>query len=174
PIVKLSVGGATENISTRTVKVKIDIADAPADADHPKGTGARDVRLFRNGSLVKVWHGDALKGQTTASLEEEISVIAGPNRLTAYAFNGDNVKSKDATLLLTGADSLKRAGTAWVIAVGINEYANSQYNLKYAVADAQSFAAEVVREQAPVGRFDHVEVIPLVNDQATKENILAG
>jgi len=174
PIVKLSVPGATENISTRTVKVKIDIADAPADADHPKGTGARDVRLFRNGSLVKVWHGDALKGQTTASLEEEISVIAGPNRLTAYAFNSDNVKSKDANLLLTGADSLKRAGTAWVIAVGVNEYANSQYNLKYAVADANSFAEELQRQQQQLARFANVEIVPLLNDQATKANILAA
>lgn len=174
PIVKLSVGGATENISTRTTKVKIDIADAPADADHPKGTGARDVRLFRNGSLVKVWHGDALKGQPTVSLEEEISVIAGPNRLTAYAFNTDNVKSKDANLVLTGADSLKRAGTAWVIAVGVNEYANSQYNLKYAVADAKSFAEEIQRQQKQLARFSTVEIVPLLNDQATKANILAA
>ena len=121
--------------------------------DHPQGTGARDVRLFRNGSLVKVWHGDALKGQSTATLEEEISIIAGPNRLTAYAFNGDNVKSKDANLVLTGADSLKRAGTAWVIAVGVNEYANSQYNLKYAVADANSFAEELQRQQTQLARF---------------------
>jgi WD40 repeat protein/uncharacterized caspase-like protein len=174
PIVKLSIpgNGATENISTRTVKVKIEIADAAADEDHKQGSGARDLRLFRNGSLVKVWHGDALKGQTANSIEEEMTLVAGPNRLTAYAFNNDNVKSKDASLLLTGADSLKRAGTAWVIAVGVNEYANSQYNLKYAVADAQSFAAEVSREQVPIGRFDHVEVIPLLNDQATKENIL--
>lgn len=174
PIVKLSSSGATENISTRTVKVRIDIADAAADKDHAQGSGARDVRLFRNGSLVKVWHGDALKGQATTSLEEEITLVAGPNRLTAYAFNNDNVKSKDANLLLTGAESLKRAGTAWVIAVGVNEYANSQYNLKYAVADAQSFAAEVSREQGPVGRFDHVEVVALLNDQATRENILSA
>jgi WD40 repeat protein/uncharacterized caspase-like protein len=175
PIVKLSVsGGASENISARTLKVRIDIADAAPDEDHKAGSGARDLRLFRNGSLVKVWHGDALKGQTANSIEQEITLVAGANRLTAYAFNSDNVKSKDATLLLTGADSLKRAGTAWVIAVGVNDYANSQYNLKYAVADAQSFAAEVVREQGPVGRFDHVEVVPLVNDQATKENILAA
>ncbi len=176
PIVKLSVPGnsSTDNISTRTVKVRIDIADAAPDQDHKQGSGARDLRLFRNGSLVKVWHGDALKGQSANSIEEEITLVAGPNRLTAYAFNNDNVKSKDANLVLTGADSLKRAGTAWVIAIGVNEYANSQYNLKYAVADAQSFAAEVTREQAPVGRFDHVEVVPLLNDQATKENILAA
>ena len=46
------------------------------------------------------------------------------------------MKSKDATLPVTGAESLKRSGTAWVIAVGVNEYANTQYNLKYAVADS--------------------------------------
>ena len=132
------------------------------------------MRLFRNGSLVKVWHGDALKGQTAATLEEEITVVAGPNRLTAYAFNQDNVKSKDANLLLTGAESLKRAGTAWVIAVGVNEYANSQYNLKYAVADAQSFAEELRRQQTQIGRFDHVEVISLLNENATKANILSA
>ncbi|HZI48669.1 MAG TPA: caspase family protein, partial [Pyrinomonadaceae bacterium] len=176
PIVKLSLPapGATENISTRTVKVKLDITDAAPDQDHKQGSGARDLRLFRNGSLVKVWHGDALKGQGANSIEQEITLVAGANRLTAYAFNNDNVKSKDASLVLTGADSLKRAGTAWVIAVGVNEYANSQYNLKYAVADAQSFAAEVSREQAPIGRFGNVEVVPLLNDQATKENILGA
>jgi WD40 repeat protein/uncharacterized caspase-like protein len=174
PIVKLSVSGANENISTRTVKVKIDIADAAADKDHPQGSGARDVRLFRNGSLVKVWHGDALKGQSAVTLEEEMAIIAGPNRLTAYAFNSDNVKSKDANLVLTGADSLKRAGTAWVIAVGVNDYANAQYNLKYAVADANSFAEEIKRQQAQLGRFDRVEVVPLLNDQATKANVLAA
>jgi WD40 repeat protein/uncharacterized caspase-like protein len=176
PIVKLSIpgNGATENIAARTVKVKIDIADAAPDQDHKQGTGARDLRLFRNGSLVKVWHGDALKGQAANSLEQEITLVAGPNRLTAYAFNQDNVKSKDASLLLTGAESLKRAGTVWVIAAGVNEYTNSQYNLKYAVADAQDFAAEVSREQAPIGKFGHVEIIPLLNEQATKENILAA
>jgi WD40 repeat protein/uncharacterized caspase-like protein len=174
PIVKLSVAGATDGIASRTVKVKIDIADAAADKDHPQGSGARDVRLFRNGSLVKVWHGDALKGQASTSLEEEITVVAGPNRFVAYAFNKDNVKSKDANLLLTGADSLKRAGTAWVIAVGVNEYANNQYNLKYAVADAQSFADELRSRQTQIARFDRVEVVPLLNENATKANILSA
>jgi WD40 repeat protein/uncharacterized caspase-like protein len=177
PIVKLSLAGEAGpagGIAARTIKVKIDITDAAADGDHPRGSGARDVRLFRNGSLIKVWHGDALKGQPATILEQEVTLIAGPNRLTAYTFNQDNVKSKDANLLLTGADSLRRAGTAWVIAVGVNEYANPQYNLKYAVADAQSFAEELRRQQTQVGRFDHVEVVPLLNENATKENILAA
>lgn len=177
PQVKLSLMGdpaAATGIASRRVKIKIDVIDAPADKEHSQGTGARDLRLFRNGSLVKVWRGDVLKGQGAVSLEEEITVTAGPNQLIAYAFNRDNVKSKDAPLLLTGADSLKRAGTAYVIAVGLNDYANPQYNLKYAVADAESFGAEVKARQTQIGLFEGVEVVPLLNENATKENILAA
>jgi WD40 repeat protein/uncharacterized caspase-like protein len=177
PVVKLSISGEqtpATGMASRTVKVRIEVADAPADKNYPQGSGARDVRLFRNGSLVKVWHGDVLNGQPMVTLEEEITVTAGPNQLTAYAFNKDNVKSKDAQLTLTGADSLKRAGSAYIIAVGVNEYANEQYNLKYAVADAQSFGEEVRTRVSQVTHFDRVEVVPLVNENATKANILSA
>lgn len=177
PIVKLSLTGQQvpdAPIASRTIKVKIDITDAPADKENPQGTGARDVRLFRNGSLVKVWHGDVLKGQPSVSLEEEITVTAGPNRLVAYAFNRDNVKSKDAPLVFAGAESLKRKGTAYIIAVGVNEYENTQYNLKYATADAQSFGDEVRRRQAQIGEFERVEVVQLLDKDATKANILTA
>lgn len=176
PTVKLSVVGEVPatGVTTRTLKLKIEVADAAADKDHTGGCGARDLRLFRNGSLVKVWHGDVLKGQTGVTLEEDITVTAGPNRLVAYAFNRDNVKSKDAPLVFDGADNLKRKGTAYIIAVGINEYDNNQYNLKYAVADAQSFGEELRLRQTQVGNFERVEVIPLLNGDATKANILAA
>src|SRR5687768_5637069 len=176
PVVKLSLVGppaAESGIASRMVKVKIDVTDAPADKDNPKGSGARDLRLFRNGSLVKVWRGDVLNGQASVSLEQEITVTAGPNRLVAYAFNRDNVKSKDSPLVFAGADSLKRKGTAYIIAVGVNEYANPQYNLKYAVADARSFGDEMRRKQTQLGGFERVEVIELLDANATKENILS-
>ena len=176
PVVKLSLLGqpADSAVATRTVKVKIDVSDAPADKDNPKGTGAQDVRLFRNGSLVKVWHGDVLKGQPSVSLEQEITVTAGPNRLVAYGFNRDNVKSKDAPLVFNGAETLKRKGTAYIIAVGVNEYANPQYNLKYATADARSFAEEMRKRQTQIAGFERVEVIQLIDQDATKANILAA
>ena len=177
PVVKLTLPGEAppaSGITQRTAKVRIEITDAAPDRDNPGGSGARDIRLFRNGSLVKVWRGDVLKGQQSVTLEEEITITAGPNRLVAYGFNKDNVKSKDAPLELLGADSLKRKGTAYIIAVGINQYANEAYNLKYAVADAQSFADEVRTRQNQIGMFDRVEVISLLNENATKANILSA
>src|SRR5687768_2346943 len=176
PVVKLSLVGppaAESGIAARTIKVKIDVTDAPADKDNPKGSGARDLRLFRNGSLVKVWRGDVLNGQASVSLEHEITVTAGPNRLVAYAFNRDNVKSKDSPLELSGAETLKRKATAYIVAIGVNEYANTQYNLKYAVADARSFGDEMRRKQTQIGAFERVEVVELLDANATKDNILS-
>jgi hypothetical protein len=166
--------GAASMVSTseRNLLVKIEVTERPADKDHEVGSGARDVRLFRNGSLVKVWRGDVLKGQAAISLETNITMVAGENRLAAYAFNRDNVKSKDAELRLTGADSLKRPGTAYILAIGVNAYSNTQYNLKYAVADATAFGEEVRRAQQQIAKYEHVEVALLLDQQATKENIL--
>jgi WD40 repeat protein len=164
--------GGAGSTSERNLTVKIEVTEKPADKDHEAGSGARDVRLFRNGSLVRVWRGDVLKGQTATTLEANIAIVAGENRLAAYAFNRDNVKSKDATLSLTGERSLKRPGTAYVLAIGVNSYSNPQYNLKYAVADAEVFGEEVRREQQQIASYEHVVVAPLLNEQATKENIL--
>jgi WD40 repeat protein len=163
-----NAGGTSE----RKLAVKLEVTEKPADKDHAAGSGARDVRLFRNGSLVKAWRGDVLKGQNATTLEANITIVAGENRLAAYAFNRDNVKSKDATMSLTGADSLKRPGTAYVLAVGVNAYSNTQYNLKYAVADATAFGEEVRRAQLQIANYEHIEVAPLLDEQATKANIL--
>ena len=61
---------------------------------------------------------------------------------------------------MTGADSLKRPGTAYVLAIGINNYSNPEYKLNYAVADAEDFAAEIKRQQESLKRYATVEVIP--------------
>ena len=160
------------DVSARLLKVAVDVAEAPADSTNTSGSGAQDVRLFRNGSLVKVWRGDVLKGQRSVTLEMTMPIVAGENRLTAYAFNRDNIKSSDAELIVKGADSLKRQGTAYVLAIGVNNYANANYNLKYAVADADDFAAEVKRQQEPLKRYAAVEIVALANEQATKANII--
>ncbi len=165
PVVSLKLAEA-QAPTARTIKVRIEASEPAA------GVGAQDVRLFRNGTLVKAWRGDVLKGQRQAVLETTLPIIAGENRLTAYAFNHDNIKSTDAALTVTGAETLRRKGTAYVVAFGVNRYANEQYNLRYAVADAQSFADEVRAQQAKLQQYERVEVISLFDQDATKANLL--
>ncbi len=150
-------------VTARRVQIKIDVTAL---------AGAQDLRLFRNGSLVKAWHGDVLKGLNRAAVTAEVPIIAGPNRLTAYAFNRDNVKSADANLTVTGADSLKRAGTLFILETAVNKYANSQFNLQFAVADATDFAAELQRQEVKLNNYAKAEVISLHDAQATKAGIL--
>ncbi len=170
-----SQGEKVESVATRELAVKIEVDEAPPDSHHATGSGARDVRLFRNGSLVKVWRGDVLNGGGKAVLDVTIPVIAGKNQLNVYAFNRDNIKSADNTLSINGASSLKQPATAYILAIGVNTYANPQYNLKFAVPDANEFSDEVRRSQQNLlGRFSNIEVIPLLDQQATKANIMSA
>jgi WD40 repeat protein len=168
PVLKLS---RAADATSRRIRVKIEVSE-PAWPNRTTPVGARDVRLFRNGALVKVWRGDALNGRRQATLEAEIPIVAGENRLVAYAFNRDNVKSPDAMLTVMGDESLRRRGVAYVIACGVNQYANPQYNLKYAAADATSFAREISAQQAKLQEYGRVEVITMLDGEATKANIL--
>ncbi|HEX8720115.1 MAG TPA: caspase family protein [Pyrinomonadaceae bacterium] len=156
---------AATPVTERDIRVRIEVEESP-------GAGARDVRLFRNGSLVRAWRGDVLKGRGRTTLEAGVSLTAGENNFTAYAFNGDNIKSDDASLTVAGADDIGREGTLYVLVVGVNQYSNPQFNLRYAVADAQDFGEEFARRQREIGRFTRVELVPLLDGDATKFNIL--
>jgi hypothetical protein len=162
PLVSLSLAETSAGTS-RTVMARIKVTDT--------GGGARDVRLFRNGALVKAWRGKAL---LSATLETPVTLTAGPNQLTAYAFNQENVKSRDATLNVTGAESLRRPPVLHILSIGVNQYANAAFNLKYAVADAESLAAEIPRQQTGMKQFARVNAKSLLDAQATKQNILGA
>jgi uncharacterized caspase-like protein len=105
-------------------------------------------------------------------LEATIPIATGENRLTAYAFNNDNVKSRDAELNISGPQSLERKGTLYILAAGVNEYTNKEFNLRYAVPDAEDFSKELKNQQDKLKVYDHTEIILLNNEQATKKNIL--
>ncbi|MGH9967539.1 MAG: PQQ-binding-like beta-propeller repeat protein [Pyrinomonadaceae bacterium] len=166
PQLKLSLADAQPGatLTTRNLIVKIDVSQAPA--------GAQDVRLFRNGSLVKVWHGDVLKGQSSLTLQAQIPIVAGENRLTAYAFNHDNIKSSDASLVVSGADTLKRTGTLYVLAIGVDKYASAGHDLRFAVADVDEISKMLEVQQAKLGNYARTEMISLIDEEATKSNLM--
>ncbi len=167
PVVAVSLAdGAAESAGSRLVKLRIEVKDAPA--------GARDLRLFRNGSLVFIERGRLASGMGRAALEAVVPLVAGENVFTAYAFNQDNVKSADARLALRGDERLRRPPTTHIVAVGVNEYANTRYNLRFAAGDATSFVAEVKRQRALVEPNGRIVAVTLLDREATKGNILTG
>ncbi|MCU1267894.1 MAG: hypothetical protein JWM21_4212 [Acidobacteria bacterium] len=166
PQLKLTLADAQTDttLNARTVTAKIYVTQAPA--------GAQDVRLFRNGSLVRVWRGDVLGGQSQVTLEATVQIVAGENRLTAYAFNHDNIKSADASIIINGADGLKHAGTLYVLGIGSNKYQNPAYDLQFALADVDEISRQVKTCQDGLRNYARTEIISLTDQEATKANIM--
>lgn len=179
PEVTLSLPtNASDHVSSRQVHLLLDVTESRKEASRiPNGSGARDLRLFRNGTLVQVWRDELhLDANGHAGLTADVPIVAGENRFTAYAFNHDNIKSSDATLVLIGADALKRQGTAYIVAVGINQYAahttEQLKNLEFAEADASDFASQFSRLQKSLSQFADVRVVPLLGANATRANMV--
>lgn len=185
----IQAGGALDN---QTAKVRITITDndgKPSQATFPATSGARDLRLFRNGSLVKIWHNDIFQlsekdgckhipagkdSPQKAICETDIQIGTDENRFSAYAFNHDNVKSNDsATVVANGAASPKHAGVLYILAIGINRYdsQNQEHDLKFAVDDVREIADEVQKRQSMLNQYSKTEITKLSDEQATKTNI---
>jgi len=160
-------------IRSRDVTLEIDVTEVAADKTHRKGSGARGVRLFRNGTLVKAWRGDVLKGKRRTTLRAKVPIVAYKNEFTAYAFNRDNVKSGDAVLKMQGHFDLKRKGTLHILAIGVNKYDNPAFNLRFAVADARALGDQLRKNQVELARYGDVKYVTLFDKKATKANILA-
>ena len=180
---QIKVTATTEVVRSRTTSVRVEITEAAADTTKGLPAGeVRDIRLFRNGSLVYIW-----RGRTMAELKQQpgceilpaekslgrklicqttIAITAGPNRLTAYAFNRDDVKSNDAETLVQGDESLKRKGTLYVLAIGIDRYTDQTRNLRFAVADIKDIGASLEKQHA------NTKIIELTDDDATKANLM--
>src|SRR3954453_21257288 len=63
---------------------------------YAQSSGAADLRLFRNGALVKIWRGALPLNGGRGEFQTQVPLTAGENRFVAYAFNCDNVKTADA------------------------------------------------------------------------------
>ncbi len=178
PKLKLSVFKPQHNsvgkVTSRTINIRVDVTEAPPNKTHPEqGSGVYDVRIFRNGSLVKVWRGDVLYQKDGKNvLETTIPIVAGENVLTAYAFNRDNIKSKDSMMAVIGDEALKRLPKAYIIAIGINKYTDPDYDLRYAVPDAKAFCVELKNTLRRLNTFSKIETITIIDKEATKDNII--
>ncbi len=173
PIVQLSVPGIadTTNLRQRRVGVTLQIEAVPPDARWPVSSGARDVKLFRNGRLVKTWPGDVLQGKEATTLQAEIALADGNNVLSAYAFNRHNVKSQDTDLILSmdPAESLTRR--LHLLAVGVDDYVYLDDDLTMSVADASGIALSLPNSVTVGTAIEKGNITLLKNSDATRAQI---
>ena len=140
---------------------------------NPAGSPATKIKVLVNGRPVMGERG--VKTNATGSQELLLNIPSSDCVVTLLAEN-ENGTSPEANLYLKWSDENKNADpeskkpTLYVLSVGISEYRNRDYSLRFAAKDATDFARVMQSQQ---GRFYKDVVIKKLTDaDATKVNIL--
>ena len=103
----------------------------------------------------------------------ELETIAGENEIGLTAFNAPNTVQSvmgTARFVSTRAQEEPRL---YILAVGIDRYLDASINLKYAAKDAKDFIAQLAGKAGTIYKKSNIHLTSLVNEQASKQNILA-
>ncbi|MBN2309481.1 MAG: caspase family protein, partial [Candidatus Hydrogenedentes bacterium] len=143
------------------------------------GGGVKEIRLFHNGKrvaedargLVGATAGtDSAPAGSVATRTFQVALVQGGNALRASAFSEEMVESLPAELVI----HYQEPGTKPVLrilAIGINTYRNTDYNLRLARKDAETFVRELQQQARTM--YADVQVCTLYDEQATRQSILA-
>ncbi|MBD3305519.1 hypothetical protein GF339_03995 [candidate division KSB3 bacterium] len=135
------------------------------------------VKVLVNGRTQAAERGLAMGGQRQqrASLEKtldrEITLIPGENRIAIYAANEHaGVASEERLVMYHPGTGEPLKPTLYMVSVGISDYHLKPLQLEYSSADAKAMT-QVFRAQA--GKmYQAVEIKELYNHEATQENII--
>lgn len=149
--------------SERTLTVKLRVTDG--------GGGIGLVRVFLNGSAI-IQDDTATPPDGVVMRSYAVPLLNGLNKLRAVAFNADNSAQSNGATAAIAANLPLGGRTLHAVVVGIQEFKNPDYNLKYSVKDAQLFAETLEKYSAPL--FQNKPDIKLLTtpDETTRDNLI--
>lgn len=193
-ITKLEVTPRKEFVDQVNVSVAFKSSTEHRIGQKEERSGVYDLRLFRDGQLVGALSKNS-PDQTSESADltdgsddeqtHEFTVKLPHNDSTkftfaAYAFNSDKVKSDSKTTEYTIRNPLApKKGRAIVIAVGINDFDDKDWKLRYAAADASAYCggektkSQLVSHLEASGNYSQVIPIKVISDQNSDEKLKA-
>jgi WD40 repeat protein len=157
-------------VESRQLQLELKLAEAPADATHANPASIKDLRVFSNGVLA--WRSVEGERIPPGPVKVTVPVVAGSNRVVAYAFNEDNVRSREIATEFEGAKALARKPTTWILSIGIDHYSKAEFDLEFATADAKEISSTLQASLLGADPGSIVQCQTLLDREATKENIL--
>ncbi len=141
-----------------------------------QGSGIDEVRLYQNGKLVsETVRGIIIKAQTRKEATHRFDVLLTPgkNYFRFIALNRNRTESKPALLTVDFTDRTSSAtADLYILAIGINKYKNSIYNLNFGRHDAESFSKSMVTKGRNIFQnifkkeiYDEVAVKPVIENE---------
>lgn len=134
------------------------------------------VTLLHNGTPAKVFRPSGNEQAQTFTISHRLRLFPGRNEVSFIAENSSATSAAVDCRVVMNSPATENKSKVWVLAMGIGEYANhgnGVENLKFAAADAVAFDA-AVHKHGDGRLYTNVESKLLLNDQATRENVLDG
>ncbi len=134
------------------------------------GGGIKEVLIYRNDKLI-------VSDQTikTATEYEEITktykldLVNDVNEFKVIAINYQKIESEPEVLKIVYKGDPITNSTLHVLAIGINNYKNTNYSLNFAETDAKAFCDKLTGQSLKL--FKNINVKSIYNEAAIKTNI---
>lgn len=136
-----------------------------------QGGGVEDIRLYQNGKLISDDTRQLTRAPGAKNKTFDVTLLPGINTFRATAFNTDRTEAAPDEIKIE-LKAAEASSNLYILAIGLNEYKNTRYNLNYGRADAQAVADAV--EQRGHGIFKQINKRVIFDADATRANIEAA
>lgn len=146
--------------NTSTLKVQIEGKDQKYHLDR--------INIWVNNVAIHGRDGINIRDKNTKNLTQEVEIplAKGKNWVEISVLNEGGVESYKESFEIT-CNSGKNASDLYILAMGVSNYQNSQYNLNFAAKDAR----DIVQTFEESKFYNHVHSKLLTDEQVTLKNI---
>ena len=125
--------------------------------------------LFVNNIPIYGMNGIDLRDNSTKILKKQINLELsnGRNKVQVSVLNEKGIESLKKTFEIT-YNGIVSKPDLYILAIGVSEYEDSRFNLKWAAKDAGDLVQRLTIQK---DRFNKIYTIKILNHNATKENI---
>jgi WD40 repeat protein len=164
PVVKIVSPAGNATVEESQVTLEAEVRD--------EGGGVQGPWVVHNGVRVKA-DGESERQDKVYRRRFHIALVQGDNRLEVHAACGDGSQESEPALLVLRYEKALPRPHLYLVAVGVSQYAQATYKLKYARADAEAICG-LFRKRAGTLYGANVHVKELFDAAATRANIEAA
>jgi len=162
PLVRITAPSADASVESSQATLEVEVTD--------RGGGVKGPWLMHNGARVLAPGQPVAKGKTVQR-SFNVALVEGENRFEVFAASEDGSwESEPAAITLKYEQTLDKS-KLYLLAVGVNKYAEEAMSLRFAAPDAQAMANLFAERGGQLYGEGNVHVTKLVDVQATTKGI---
>lgn len=165
PEIRIQGGDVPVSVNRATLPLRVKATDTKYALDR--------VQVYVNDVPVYGASGVPILDRTARSHEREIQVplVSGRNKIQVSVLNQRGTESLRETVYTTSTAETAPPDV-YLVGIGVSEYRNRAYNLRYAAKDANDLLAVYKSVEGRPGVKGNVHLLDLTNEKATRPEIL--